>query len=109
MSSSSKWQHACALQDVWEGAPYAADVDGTPVALYRFGDEVHAVGDLCPHEPGVRLSGGFLDGEVIECPMHQSCFNVKTGRVQGPPATTDIPVYPIRIEDGQVWVDLGPA
>jgi 3-phenylpropionate/trans-cinnamate dioxygenase ferredoxin subunit len=101
-----EWRRVSALEDVWEGAPTAVDVAGKPIALYRFGDEVHAIGDACPHQAGVRLSGGFLEGETIECPMHQSCFHVKTGKVLGPPAREDLPVYPVRVEDGQVLVEL---
>ena len=100
------WHCASALENVWEGAPLAVMVDGQAVALYRFGDQVHAVGDLCPHQKDVKLSDGYLDGETIECPMHQSCFNVKTGKVQSPPAREDIPVFKVRIEDGNVMVEV---
>jgi len=102
----AQWHRATALDEVWEGAPLALDIAGTAVALYRFAGEVHCVGDFCPHQANVRLSGGFLDGESIECPMHQSCFNVKTGKVLGPPAQDDIPTYPVRIEDGVVFVQI---
>lgn len=101
----AQWHRACAADDVWEGAPLAVTVEGKAVALYRFGEEVHAVGDMCPHQEDVKLSDGYLDGETIECPMHQSCFNVKTGKVLGPPAREDIPVFKVRIEDGQVLVE----
>jgi nitrite reductase/ring-hydroxylating ferredoxin subunit len=103
----SDWHRASALDEVWEGAPLAVQVAGKPIALYRLGEEVHAIGDICPHQKDVKLSEGYLDGETIECPMHQSCFNVKTGKVLTPPACDDLPVYPVRIEDGQVLVEVG--
>ncbi len=102
----AEWHRVAALEDVWEDAPLAVDVAGQPMALYRFGDEVHCVGDACPHQAGVRLSEGFLDGHSIECPMHQSCFHVQTGQVLGPPAKENIPVYPVRVEGGDVFVEL---
>jgi 3-phenylpropionate/trans-cinnamate dioxygenase ferredoxin subunit len=102
----SDWQRAGALEEIWEGAPFAVELAGKPIALYRFGDEVCAVGDICPHQADVKLSEGYLDGDTIECPMHQSCFNVRTGKVLGPPARDDLPVFQIRIEDGQVLVDV---
>lgn len=101
----AQWHRAAALDDVWEGAPLPLELGGVCFALYRFGDEVHAASDICPHQ-NVKLSGGYLDGVTIECPMHQSCFNVKTGQVLNPPARQDIPTYPVRIEDGQVFVEL---
>jgi nitrite reductase/ring-hydroxylating ferredoxin subunit len=103
----SDWHRASALEEVWEGAPLAVQVAGKPIALYRFGEAVHAVGDICPHQKDVKLSEGYLDGDTIECPMHQSCFNVRTGKVLTPPACDDLPVYPVRIEDGQVLVEVG--
>jgi nitrite reductase/ring-hydroxylating ferredoxin subunit len=102
----TEWHRAAALDDVWEGAPLAVTVGGQPIALYRLGAEIHAVGDLCPHQKDVKLSDGFLDGEVIECPMHQSCFNVRTGRVLSLPAREDLPVFSVRIEDEQVFVEV---
>ncbi|WP_038205047.1 non-heme iron oxygenase ferredoxin subunit [Xenophilus azovorans] len=101
----SNWQRAGALDDIQEEAPHAVEIGGKAIALYRFGDEVCAVGDTCPHQGDVKLSEGYFEGDTIECPMHQSCFNVRTGKVLGPPARDDLPVYPVRIEDGQVLVD----
>lgn len=102
----AQWHCAGALDDVWEGAPLAVTLGEAPIALYRFGDEVHAVGDICPHQKDVKLSGGYFDGETIECPMHQSCFNVKTGQVLSPPARDDLPVFKVRIEGGKVFVEV---
>jgi nitrite reductase/ring-hydroxylating ferredoxin subunit len=102
-----QWHKAAALDDVWEGAALAVDVAGQAVALYRFGEDIHAAGDWCPHEEGVRLSDGYLDGDTIECPMHQSCFNVKTGALLCSPARTGIPIYPVRIEGHDVMIEIG--
>lgn len=102
----TEWHCATAIDDVWEGAPLAVTLAGRPIALYRLGEEIHAVGDICPHQKDVKLSDGYLDGETIECPMHQSCFNVRTGQVLGPPAREDLPVFKVRIEEGQVFVEV---
>ncbi len=103
----SDWHRAGALEDIWDGAPLAVELAGKSIALYRFGDEICAVGNICPHQSDVKLSDGYLDGDTIECPMHQSCFNVRTGKVLSPPAREDVPVFAIRIEDGQVMVEIG--
>jgi nitrite reductase/ring-hydroxylating ferredoxin subunit len=102
----TQWHRAAAVDDVPEDAPLALTVDGREIALYRLDDGIHAAGDICPHQKDVRLSGGYLDGATIECPMHQSCFDVRTGKVLGPPAREDIPVFRIRIEDGEVFVEV---
>lgn len=102
----TQWHRAAALDDIWEGAPLGVTVGGREIALYRLDDGIHAVGDICPHQKDVKLSEGYLDGATIECPMHQSCFDVRTGKVLSPPAREDIPVFRIRIEDGEVFVEV---
>ncbi|MBN3846046.1 non-heme iron oxygenase ferredoxin subunit [Paraburkholderia sp. Ac-20342] len=102
----SEWHPAIQADAVAEGTPCPLLIGDTPIALYRLGREVYAISDRCTHEPEVRLSDGFVDGDVIECPMHQSCFSIRTGKVIGPPAREDVRAYPIRIEDGTVYVEL---
>ena len=55
-----------------------ASANGLSVALYVVDGEYFATADLCTHGQA-SLSDGFLDGELIECPLHQGTFNVKTG------------------------------
>jgi nitrite reductase/ring-hydroxylating ferredoxin subunit len=100
------WHLAAAFDDVEAGVPHPVEIAGKAIALYRLGDEIHALGDFCPHQRDVRLSEGFLDGEVIECPMHQSCFDVRSGRVLSPPAREDLEVFATRIEDAKVWIEI---
>jgi 3-phenylpropionate/trans-cinnamate dioxygenase ferredoxin subunit len=56
--------------------------------------------------PEVPLSEGEVYDHTIECWLHGSCFDVRTGVPTGPPATVPVPVYPVKIEDGDVYVAL---
>jgi 3-phenylpropionate/trans-cinnamate dioxygenase ferredoxin component len=103
----SDWREAARLDQLSEDAPHAANVDGRAIGLYLLDGEVRAIGDLCPHMKSVLLSQGYLEDGTIECPMHQSQFEIRTGRCLGPPADEDVPVYPVKVEDGLVLVDLG--
>ncbi|MER1967848.1 non-heme iron oxygenase ferredoxin subunit [Castellaniella sp. GW247-6E4] len=103
-----QWHAVAAPNEIIEGVPFPVVIEGTPIALYRLGDEIHAIGDICTHEH-VRLSEGFVDGDVIECPLHQSCFSIRGGRVLNPPAREDLPSYQVRIEDDQVFVNMQTA
>ena len=77
----------CDLEDLAVGTPALADVDGIPMALVRTApDEVHAVNDVCTHA-NVSLSEGELDGCTLECWLHGSRFDLRTGTPSGPPAT----------------------
>lgn len=83
----------------------AAEADGRELAVYGVGGEVFATDNVCTHGHA-RLCDGFLDGHEIECPLHQGKFDVRTGKAMCEPLTTDIRTYPVKIEDGYVFVEL---
>jgi 3-phenylpropionate/trans-cinnamate dioxygenase ferredoxin component len=80
-------------------------VGGEPVGLYRVGDDVYAIHDICTHEEAY-LSEGFFEAEEleVECPLHGSHFNVQNGEVRILPATRPIDTYPVKVEGGKVMV-----
>lgn len=81
-------------------------VGATPVALCRSKGTLHAVHNVCTHEYAL-LSDGFVEHGAIECPLHQATFDLATGEAQCAPASEPIKVYPIKVEGGKVFVDLG--
>lgn len=103
------WHRAAALEAVKEDAALPADVAGAAIALYRVGDEIFALADYCTHQPEVRISEGYVEEAVVECPMHQSCFDIRSGAVLGPPADRDLKTHPVRVEDGVVYVRIETA
>ena len=94
----------CALSDLDDGKPFAVDVDGEPVVLVRQGDEVHALRDECTHAE-LALSDGEVTSKGIECFLHGSCFDLRTGKPSSLPATEPVDVFPVRLSDGDVYVD----
>ncbi|MDR2348872.1 MAG: Rieske 2Fe-2S domain-containing protein [Bifidobacteriaceae bacterium] len=66
----------------------------------------YAIGDVCSHGP-VLLSEGEFEGCTLECWGHGSRFDLATGVPENLPATGPVPTYPVRLEAGQVVVDLG--
>lgn len=100
----SDWARIADETDVIEGEAFASEYDGEAIALYRYEGEVFAIGDICTHEH-TRLSDGWLEGGRIECPLHQSCFEIRTGKViEGGPATEDVAAYTVKVEDGGIFV-----
>jgi nitrite reductase/ring-hydroxylating ferredoxin subunit len=73
--------------------------------VIRVDDEVFAIYDVCSHEE-VSLSEGEVDGCTIECWLHGSRFDLRTGKPSGPPATDPVPTYPVRVEGDDVLVDV---
>jgi 3-phenylpropionate/trans-cinnamate dioxygenase ferredoxin component len=96
----------CRLDEIKPGTAISAEVDGTPVAVVRTeGGEVFAIYDECSHA-AVPLSEGEIDGCTLECWLHGSRFDLRTGEPTGLPATEPVPVYPVEIRDGIVFVSL---
>jgi nitrite reductase/ring-hydroxylating ferredoxin subunit len=99
------WTRAAGVAEVKERGVMDADIGGEEIALYWVDDVVYATHNVCTHA-FARLSEGFLEGDCIECPIHQAVFNVKTGEVVAPPAYTAVKTYPCRIEGEDVLVDI---
>jgi 3-phenylpropionate/trans-cinnamate dioxygenase ferredoxin subunit len=98
---------ACPLADVPVGGVVAVDVDGVGVAVVRAADEVFAIRDECSHA-SIALSEGDVDVEAceIECWLHGSRFNLRTGEPTGLPAYEPVAVYPCKVADDMVVVDV---
>ena len=96
---------ACALADLADQAALAVEVDGVEVALVRDGDDVYAVRDECSHA-AIALSEGEVEGCEIECWLHGSRFDLRTGKAINLPATEPVPVYPVTVDGGDVYVDV---
>jgi NADPH-dependent 2,4-dienoyl-CoA reductase/sulfur reductase-like enzyme/nitrite reductase/ring-hydroxylating ferredoxin subunit len=103
---TSEWQRICREAELVEGAPRLVKVGKDDVYLVRLAGRVHAMGNKCPHY-GCPLNEGVLFGNVVVCKCHDARLDVTTGRMVSPPALNDLPVYPVRIKDGEVW--LAPA
>jgi 3-phenylpropionate/trans-cinnamate dioxygenase ferredoxin component len=95
----------CALADLDDGKPFAVEVDDVSVVLVHRGDEVHALRDECSHA-AVALAEGEVSRRGIECWLHGSCFDLRTGRPSAPPATDPVDVYAVTVESGEVHVDI---
>jgi precorrin-3B synthase len=87
------------------GAGLQVEVNGQELALFRLGNEIRAIDNACPHSGGPLAEGSLCDG-VVTCPWHGWTFDVRNGqRVSHPECR--VRVYPTRIENGQVLVQLG--
>jgi naphthalene 1,2-dioxygenase system ferredoxin subunit len=103
---TQNWIDAAAADAVPEEDVMAVTVAGKEVALYGVDGEVYATDNICTHGHA-RLCDGFLEGGEIECPLHQGRFDVRSGKAMCAPLTEDLRTYPVKIENGRVFVDLG--
>jgi nitrite reductase/ring-hydroxylating ferredoxin subunit len=100
---SKGWIRVAALAEVPEGTTRLVEVNGNDVCLYNLGGTICATQDMCTHAEA-SLADGFIDGDAIECPLHQALFDIRTGKVLHPPATEDLRVYPVRVDGDQIRV-----
>jgi 3-phenylpropionate/trans-cinnamate dioxygenase ferredoxin subunit len=97
-----------AVADLQPGQPRLVDVEGTPVCLVNVDGTVRAVHDVCTHALE-SLSGGWVEGDTIECPRHGALFSLETGEVLSPPATRPLPIFSVEVRDGRVLLDPTPS
>ena len=100
---TENWVQVAKLDDVPEDSTFVVSVAGEPVCLYNLGGTIYATHDICTHAHA-SLAEGFIDGENIECPLHQGLFHIPTGKAVGPPVEEDLRVYPVKVEGDQILV-----
>ena len=96
----------CGRGDVAKGEVVAVKVGELDLAVVHADDDnFYAVRDECSHA-NIALSEGELDGCTLECWLHGSRFDLRTGDPTGPPATEPVPIYSVEVRDGDVYVNL---
>ena len=93
------------VDDIPSGEALQVETGGLTLALVRVNEDIYCVQDVCTHEQAF-LSEGFCEGHEIECPLHGSIFDVRTGEVKSLPATEPLKTYPVKVEDGAVLIDV---
>jgi 3-phenylpropionate/trans-cinnamate dioxygenase ferredoxin component len=102
----TRWVRACRLDELAEGQPIHVELGpDCPVAVVRTEGRVYAIRDVCSHAE-VPLSEGEVEGSTIECWLHGSMFDLRTGKPTGLPATKPVPVYDTTIDGDEVLVRI---
>lgn len=98
--------NVCAMSDLSTAKGYRVSFLAPPISVFLTqGGEVYALDDSCTHQKA-RLSEGWVDGCVVECPLHMSQFDLRTGVVLAPPAERPVRAHEAEVIDGEVWVTL---
>ena len=102
----STWIDVAAEADLFEGAGIAVTPEGQDIALFKHEDGgVYAINNLCSHG-NAKLCDGFVEGHQVECPFHQALFDLRDGTVHCGPATEPLKSWPVKMENGRVYLDL---
>ena len=97
------WIKVAKVSDVPEDGTLLVDFAAEPVCLYNLGGIIYATHDTCTHGQA-SLADGFIEGEDIECPLHQGRFHIPTGKAVSVPCTESIRTYAVKIENGAVLI-----
>ena len=94
--------------DIPKGGVVRVEVDGIEIAVVHADDDhFYAVRDECSHA-SIPLSEGEIEGCTLECWLHGSRFDLRTGEPIGPPATEPVATFPVEIRDGDIYVSSTP-
>lgn len=93
------------MDEIEDGDRLFIDVQGQTIILMAVGDSFYAMGDICTHDDG-PLGDGELDGFELICPRHGARFDIRNGEALTLPAVVDAPVYPVRMNDGNVEIGI---
>jgi 3-phenylpropionate/trans-cinnamate dioxygenase ferredoxin subunit len=99
------WTKITAVAELPEGRGVRVELPGHRVALFKVADAVYAIGDRCSHAEASLAEGSVWDTSV-ECPRHGAEFDLASGAAQTLPATTSVPTYDTRIDDGYVYLAI---
>ncbi|ACQ80589.1 Rieske (2Fe-2S) domain protein [Beutenbergia cavernae DSM 12333] len=104
-------QAAARVADVPPGTAVRVELDAADGSLVEVAvvcaddGSIHAISDVCSHGQ-VSLSEGEIEGCTVECWLHGSVFDLRTGQPLGLPATRPVPVYPVTIDGEEILVDV---
>ena len=93
------------LADVPEGSAKVFEVADRAIAVCNVGGTLYAIDDVCTHDDA-PLNQGYLEGCEIECPRHGARFDVRTGDATELPAVVPVDIFPVRVEGGDIELDV---
>lgn len=102
---SGQWHIIAACDDVEDGDGITVVVDDKEIAVFRSGQNYYATDSSCTHA-GAPLVDGYLEGRIIECPLHQGRFDLRNGKALCSPATVDLKIYSTRTVNGEIQIRI---
>jgi 3-phenylpropionate/trans-cinnamate dioxygenase ferredoxin subunit len=97
----------CPLDELPPGELKHVTARPVSVCVYNLGGELYAIEDRCSHDDGPLCEGEFdVEEGTVVCPRHGASFDVRTGKALTLPAFEPVAVFPVRVDDGVVKVEL---
>ena len=97
------WHDVCACDELGDAESLQVWIDDTAIAVVNLNGDYFAIADECTHQSGSLAEGAVVD-DLIECPLHQGRYQIASGAAHSGPACADLPVYPVAIHNGRLYV-----
>ena len=105
--TESQFSVVARTADLAPGEVRHVELAGLEIAIFNIDGEFFATSDRCTHMRA-RLTDGYVNAGVVECPLHFGKFDIRTGRALSPPCKLNLSIYPVQIRAGSVWVGVSP-
>ena len=99
-----QWIQAAALRDVRDDETLGVVLAGEEVCLYNLGGDIFATEGKCTHGEAFLAQGFIVDDGLIECPLHEGTFDIRTGAPVGPPCTKALRCFDVKVESEVIFV-----
>jgi len=103
---SQTWIKVALVTDIDEGDTRQVEAGGEEICLYKLEGQVYATQDVCTHGRASMAEGQIVDGGLIECPLHEGTFDIRTGAAVGAPCKRALKCYPVRVEGDAVQIGI---
>jgi nitrite reductase/ring-hydroxylating ferredoxin subunit len=101
--------HAVAkLADLGDGEMIPVTIGQRSIALFNLGGQFFATDALCTHGHAL-LTDGYIEGALVECPMHGGTFEIRSGKAVGEPCVTALATYPVKVEGETISIGLSDS
>lgn len=104
-SDEKSWKVAATIADFEDRDALQVTINDEVVAIYRVSEMFYATAGLCTHAHA-QLCDGYVEGDVVECPLHAGRFHIPSGKAVGAPATEDLKVYSVRLSGEDILIRL---
>lgn len=98
-----RWVNVAGRDDLEEDDVIKVEAEGKKIAVFLVDSHYYAIDDGCTHEQA-SLSEGYLEDTVIECPLHQGTFCIKTGRALHAPAEHPVNTYDVEVRGERIFL-----
>ncbi len=101
---SETWRHVASSAEIAEGDTLRVEIDDHALCLYRLEGALYATDDTCTHGQASLADGLIVEGGLIECPLHEGAFDIRTGAPARVPCKLALTCYPVRVDGDAVLV-----